>query len=43
MHDAAQTAYVQFLRLPGETSFIEFVAPDGPQSKLAAAIKKVAA
>jgi len=40
IHDPAQTAYVQFLRLPGESSFVEFVAPDGPESKLAASIKK---
>jgi methylmalonyl-CoA/ethylmalonyl-CoA epimerase len=39
-HDPVQTAYVQFLRLPGEQSYLEFVAPDGPQSKLAAAVKK---
>jgi methylmalonyl-CoA/ethylmalonyl-CoA epimerase len=35
IHDPAQTAFVQFLRLPGDLSYLEFVAPDGPNSKLA--------
>jgi methylmalonyl-CoA/ethylmalonyl-CoA epimerase len=40
IHDAFQTAYVQFLRLPGDSVFLEFVAPDGERSKLAAAVGK---
>ncbi len=35
IHDPVQTAFVQFLRLPGDSSYLEFVAPDGPDSKLA--------
>ncbi len=34
VHDAVQTAHVQFLRLPGDSSYLEFVAPDSPESKL---------
>ena len=30
VHDPVQTAYVQFMRLPGDASFLEFIAPDGP-------------
>lgn len=40
IHDAVQTAYVQFLRLPGSSTYVELVAPDGPDSKLAAALKR---
>ena len=40
IHDPTQTAFVQFLRLPGETSFLELVAPDSPTSKLSAAVAK---
>ena len=40
IHDPVQTAYVQFLRLPGGQSYLEFVAPDSPQSKLAAEAKR---
>src|SRR5271157_5883556 len=40
IHDPAQTAYVQFLRLPGDRTYLEFVAPDGPDSKLAQAVRK---
>ena len=40
IHDPVQTAYVQFLKLPGESSFIEFVAPDRPESKLSNALRK---
>lgn len=40
MHDPLQTAFVQFLKLPGDSSYLEFVSPDGPQSKLANAIKR---
>jgi methylmalonyl-CoA/ethylmalonyl-CoA epimerase len=34
IHDPLQTALVQFLRLPGDQSYLELVAPDGPESKL---------
>lgn len=40
IHDPTQTAYVQFLHRPGETVYLELVAPDGPQSKLANALAK---
>ena len=40
VHDRLQTASVQFLRLPGATSWLEFVAPDGPESKLASTVSK---
>ncbi len=40
IHDPLQTALVQFLKLPGEQSFLEFVAPDGPASKLSAIVKR---
>jgi methylmalonyl-CoA/ethylmalonyl-CoA epimerase len=38
IHDPVQTARVQFLRLPGDVSFLELVAPDGPHSKLTGSI-----
>jgi len=34
VHDPVQGAYVQFLELPGDRVFLEFVAPDGPDSHL---------
>jgi methylmalonyl-CoA/ethylmalonyl-CoA epimerase len=40
IHDPVQTAYVQFLKLPGDSVYLEFVSPDGQGSKLAAAMKK---
>ena len=40
IHDPNQTALVQFLKLPGEATYLEFVAPDGPQSKLMGAVKR---
>jgi methylmalonyl-CoA/ethylmalonyl-CoA epimerase len=40
IHDPKQTAFVQFLRLPGDAAYLEFVAPDGPDSKLANAAGK---
>lgn len=40
IHDPQQTALVQFLKLPGETALLEFVAPDGPGSKLTATVKR---
>ncbi len=33
-HDPIQTAFVQFLTLPGENVLLELVAPDGPRSRL---------
>ncbi len=38
--DPLQTAFVQFLRLPGETSYLELVAPDGPDSKLSNTVRR---
>jgi len=40
IHDPEQTAYVQFLRLPGDQVYFELVAPDSPQSKLVKAVSK---
>ena len=40
IHDALQTALVQFLKLPGEATYLEFVAPDGPKSKLTGVVKR---
>ena len=40
IHDPLQTALVQFLRLVGDLSYLEFVAPDGPESKLTQAARK---
>ena len=40
IHDPLQTALVQFLRLPGDAAYLEFVAPDGPESRLAATVKR---
>ena len=40
IHDPLQTAFVQFFRLPGDQAYLEFVAPDGPDSKLATAAKR---
>jgi methylmalonyl-CoA/ethylmalonyl-CoA epimerase len=40
IHDPVQTAFIQFLRLRGDTVLIELVAPDGPQSKLMNAVSK---
>jgi methylmalonyl-CoA/ethylmalonyl-CoA epimerase len=39
IHDPVQTAYVQFLRLAGDSVYLELVAPDGPASKLTNAIR----
>lgn len=39
VEDPAQTALVQFLRAPGAPYWIELVAPNGPESKLSAALK----
>lgn len=40
IHDPLQTAYVQFLSLPDDLHLLELVAPDGPTSKLANAVKR---
>ena len=40
LHDPLQTAFVQFLKLAGDASWLEFVAPDGPASLLAGAVKQ---
>ncbi|MFI5420435.1 MAG: VOC family protein [Nitrososphaerales archaeon] len=39
IHDPLQGAYVQFLRLPGDRTYLELVQPDGPASKLSQAVK----
>ena len=39
IHDPLQTALVQFLKIPGNPAYLEFVAPDGPESVLANAAK----
>ena len=40
IHDPIQTAIAQFLRLPGDSVFLELIAPNGPDSKLSNALKK---
>jgi methylmalonyl-CoA/ethylmalonyl-CoA epimerase len=40
IHDPVQTAFIQFLRFPGDSVLIELVAPDGPESKLVKAVAK---
>jgi methylmalonyl-CoA/ethylmalonyl-CoA epimerase len=40
IHDPVQTAYVQFLGLPGSTVHFELISPDGPESRLKNALKK---
>lgn len=40
VHDPVQTAFIQFLRFPGDSVLVELVAPDGPESKLANAVEK---
>ena len=40
IHDPVQTAYVQFLQVQDETNYIEFVSPDGKDSKLHNALQK---
>lgn len=40
IHDPVQTAFVQFLRLKGDSTYLEFVAPDSATSKLANAARK---
>src|ERR1700734_2328263 len=40
IHDSVQGAFVQFLRLRGDQTYLEFVAPDGPGSRLNNALEK---
>lgn len=40
IHDPVQTAYVCFLKLDGDPSYLELVAPDGEDSKLVGAISR---
>jgi len=40
IHDPLQTAFVQFLQLGDDPVYLELVAPDGPTSKLANAVKR---
>jgi methylmalonyl-CoA/ethylmalonyl-CoA epimerase len=40
IHDPLQTALVQFLSFPGDHVYLEFVSPDGPQSRLTNAVRK---
>ena len=39
IHDALQTALVQFLSLPGDQVYLELVSPDGPESRLTNAVR----
>jgi methylmalonyl-CoA/ethylmalonyl-CoA epimerase len=40
IHDPLQQAFVQFLRLPGDSAYLEFVAPDSPDAPLANASRR---
>ena len=40
IHDPLQTAFVQFVSLASDSVYLEFVTPDGPNSKLSNALKK---
>lgn len=40
IEDQVQTAFVQFLRLPKSTSWLELISPNGGNSKLSAALKR---
>jgi methylmalonyl-CoA/ethylmalonyl-CoA epimerase len=40
LHDRLQTAFVQFLKLAGDRTYLELVAPDGHESKLMNAAKR---
>jgi methylmalonyl-CoA/ethylmalonyl-CoA epimerase len=40
IHDPGQTALVQFLALEGDAVYLELVAPDGPASRLANAVRR---
>jgi methylmalonyl-CoA/ethylmalonyl-CoA epimerase len=39
-HDPTQQASVQFVGLPGDNVYLEFVAPVGPESRLSGALSK---
>jgi methylmalonyl-CoA/ethylmalonyl-CoA epimerase len=39
IHDPLQTALVQFLSLPKDLVYLEFVSPDGPESRLMRAVR----
>ena len=40
LHDQQQTAFVQFLKLAGDLAYLEFVAPDSPESVLASSARR---
>jgi methylmalonyl-CoA/ethylmalonyl-CoA epimerase len=40
IHDPLQTAFVQFLALPGDHVYLELVSPDGPESRLSSAVRR---
>ena len=40
IHDPTQTAFVLFLRLPGDSVLVELVAPDRAESKLTQALRR---
>lgn len=40
IHDPYQTAYVRFLAMPSEPTYLELVSPDGPQSLLQNALRR---
>lgn len=40
IHDPTQTAFVRFLSQPGDSVFLELVAPDSADSKLSNALNK---
>jgi methylmalonyl-CoA/ethylmalonyl-CoA epimerase len=40
IHDPVQTAFVQFFQLPGDSVYLELVAPDREESMLSNALKK---
>jgi methylmalonyl-CoA/ethylmalonyl-CoA epimerase len=40
IHDPAQTAYVQFLKLAGDPIYLELVSPDRSDSRLSNALNK---
>lgn len=40
IHDSVQTAWIQFLRLPGDLAYLELVSPDRSDSKLSNALTR---
>ena len=40
VHDPTQTALVQFFKLAHDDVYLEFIAPEGPESKLSNALNK---